>query len=101
MSKRKEHYTIEEFNYLRGKMSRNHTDLLCMASAKMTYRAMADALGIPMGTVRSRLNRARNIAELLLWPDDRTEVEKKEFDLKIESEMTEQMLKEQWEKSLK
>jgi RNA polymerase sigma factor (sigma-70 family) len=35
--------------------------LLLVAWADLTYQEVADALGVPVGTVRSRLNRARRI----------------------------------------
>ena len=35
--------------------------LLLVAWADLTYAEVADALGVPVGTVRSRLNRARRI----------------------------------------
>lgn len=42
-------------------LSRNHRDvLLLVAWAGLSYEETATALGVPLGTVRSRLNRARS-----------------------------------------
>jgi RNA polymerase sigma-70 factor (ECF subfamily) len=40
--------------------------LLLVAWADLTYQEVADALGIPVGTVRSRLNRARRLVRAAL-----------------------------------
>jgi RNA polymerase sigma-70 factor (ECF subfamily) len=40
--------------------------LLLVAWADLTYQEVADALGIPIGTVRSRLNRARRLVRAAL-----------------------------------
>jgi len=40
--------------------------LLLHAWAELTYQQIADALGIPVGTVRSRLHRARGVVRELL-----------------------------------
>ncbi|MFF4656464.1 RNA polymerase sigma factor [Streptomyces sp. NPDC001381] len=43
--------------------------LLLVAWAEFTYQEVADALGIPLGTVRSRLNRARRKLRTALGAD--------------------------------
>ncbi|PJE98415.1 RNA polymerase subunit sigma-70 [Streptomyces carminius] len=43
--------------------------LLLVAWADLTYQEVADALGIPVGTVRSRLNRARRKVRTALGGD--------------------------------
>jgi len=53
--------------------------LLLVAWAELTYQEVAEALGIPVGTVRSRLNRARRKVRTALGADpafgsDATEV---------------------------
>lgn len=53
--------------------------LLLVAWADLTYTEVAEALGIPVGTVRSRLNRARRKVRSALGADpaftlDTTEV---------------------------
>ncbi len=43
-----------------SKLSNDHREILTMVCVKdMPYQEVADALGIPVGTVRSRLSRAR------------------------------------------
>lgn len=45
--------------------------LIMLASeSELTYQQMADLLGIPVGTVRSRLARARKRIRLALWSPD-------------------------------
>ncbi|MEU0525779.1 RNA polymerase sigma factor [Streptomyces niveus] len=48
--------------------------LLLVAWADFTYQEVADALSIPVGTVRSRLNRARRKVRTALGDDDPTRV---------------------------
>lgn len=43
--------------------------LLLVAWADLTYQEVAEALGIPVGTVRSRLNRARRKVRAALGAD--------------------------------
>jgi RNA polymerase sigma-70 factor (ECF subfamily) len=43
--------------------------LLLVAWADLTYQEVAEALGIPVGTVRSRLNRARRKVRTALGAD--------------------------------
>ena len=45
--------------------------LVLAALHQLTYPEIADALGIPLGTVRSRLARARRRARELIGPDRR------------------------------
>ena len=49
--------------------SRDRDVLLLVAWAELSYPQVADVLGIPVGTVRSRLNRARRIVREHLPPD--------------------------------
>lgn len=49
--------------------------LLLYAWTDMGYREIADALGIPIGTVRSRLNRARRAVRKELGMDERPDDE--------------------------
>lgn len=44
---------------IRGMPSRDRDALLLYAWADLDYEGVAEALGVPVGTVRSRLNRAR------------------------------------------
>lgn len=56
----------------------NHSDreiLLLFAWAELSYDEIADALGIPVGTVRSRLSRARARVRELLSPTGQVEPE--------------------------
>ena len=47
-----------------SKLSNDHREILTMVCVKdMPYQEVADALGIPVGTVRSRLSRARVVVE--------------------------------------
>ncbi|MBC6469251.1 RNA polymerase sigma factor [Actinomadura alba] len=48
--------------------------LLLVAWADLTYEGVADALGIPVGTVRSRLHRARRKVREALGGVDPTEI---------------------------
>ncbi|HST57702.1 MAG TPA: sigma-70 family RNA polymerase sigma factor, partial [Longimicrobium sp.] len=41
--------------------------LLLVAWADLTYQEVADALGVPVGTVRSRLHRGRKLLQKRLW----------------------------------
>lgn len=50
------------------KLSQHHRDILL---ATGTYKEIAASLGIPLGTVRSRLNRARKAAEAIQESGDR------------------------------
>ena len=49
------------------KLSEEHKDVLIMVCVKgMQYQQVADVLGVPVGTVRSRLSRARaQLAEMM------------------------------------
>jgi RNA polymerase sigma factor (sigma-70 family) len=49
--------------------------LLLYAWGELKYAEIANVLGIPVGTVRSRLNRARRKLRLALDPDDETVVQ--------------------------
>lgn len=48
--------------------------ILLYALDDLSYHEVAEALGIPIGTVRSRLSRARNQLRELLPPDVQTTV---------------------------
>jgi RNA polymerase sigma factor (sigma-70 family) len=53
--------------------ARDRETLLLHAWADLTYREIANGLGVPVGTVRSRLNRARRVLRAALNnPDLRT-----------------------------
>jgi RNA polymerase sigma factor (sigma-70 family) len=52
--------------------ARDRDVLLLVAWADLTYEGVADALSIPIGTVRSRLNRARTIVRDALGSTDPT-----------------------------
>ena len=43
--------------------------LLQRAAAGLSYEELADSLELPVGTVKSRLNRAREKLKKILWPD--------------------------------
>lgn len=43
--------------------------LLHRAAAGLSYEELADSLELPVGTVKSRLNRARQKLKKILWPD--------------------------------
>lgn len=50
-----------------ARLNRRDRDvLLLVAWADLSYEAVAETLGVPVGTVRSRLNRARRIVRLAL-----------------------------------
>ena len=49
--------------------------LLLVAWEQLSYLEVAEALAIPVGTVRSRLNRARRKVREALGTDNHTEVE--------------------------
>jgi RNA polymerase sigma-70 factor (ECF subfamily) len=58
-----------------SKISRRHREVLYLYAAGLTYADIATALSVPMGTVMSRLNRARTrlrTALLALGIDDNT-----------------------------
>ncbi len=59
-----------------AKLSNDHREILTMVCVKdMPYQEVADALGIPVGTVRSRLSRAReSLASLMNKGRDAQEV---------------------------
>jgi RNA polymerase sigma-70 factor (ECF subfamily) len=57
-----------------ARLSRGDRDvLLLIAWEDLSYEQVATALGIPVGTVRSRLNRARRKVRAVLGPSDPTE----------------------------
>lgn len=61
--------TLELADALAQLSSEERDVLLLIAWGELDYNEVADALGIPLGTVRSRLNRARRrIRELLARP---------------------------------
>jgi RNA polymerase sigma-70 factor (ECF subfamily) len=53
--------------------ARDRDALLLFAWADMSYAEVAQALGVPVGTVRSRLNRARR--QLRALAEDETVIE--------------------------
>jgi RNA polymerase sigma factor (sigma-70 family) len=55
--------------------ARDRDVLLLIAWGDLTYEEVADALGIPVGTVRSRLHRARSHVRAALGGTDLTDVE--------------------------
>jgi RNA polymerase sigma-70 factor, ECF subfamily len=58
-----------------GKLSAEHRAVLVMKDMDgLKYEAIAEILGVPVGTIRSRLHRARlEIRDILIQEDDRTE----------------------------
>ena len=53
-----------------ARLSPEHRAVLVMKDMDgMKYEAMADVLGVPVGTIRSRLHRARLELRTLLEPD--------------------------------
>lgn len=54
--------------------------LLLYAWADLSYEGIADAMGVPIGTVRSRLNRARRILRTGLAPTTSDELEETDND---------------------
>jgi RNA polymerase sigma factor (sigma-70 family) len=58
---------------LAGMAARDRDALLLFAWADMSYAEVAQALGVPVGTVRSRLNRARR--QLRALAEDETAIE--------------------------
>jgi len=59
---------------LAGLTARDREVLLLIAWADLSYQEVATALGIPVGTVRSRLNRARTKVRAALGGEDPTTV---------------------------
>ena len=47
------------------KLPRNAQDILSLWSLGLRYRALATTLAVPLGTIRSRLNRARARVEAM------------------------------------
>lgn len=55
---------IYDVNRAMNNLSKDHRDILLMICVKgMAYAQVSEALGIPVGTVRSRLSRARNMIQ--------------------------------------
>ena len=54
-----ESFEVKEILALIGKMNPIHREVLLMAGAEKEYPEMAEALNVPIGTIRSRLSRAR------------------------------------------
>ncbi|MQY12358.1 hypothetical protein SRB5_24910 [Streptomyces sp. RB5] len=54
---------------LAGLAARDRHVLLLVAWADLSYQEVAEALGVPVGTVRSRLHRARRRVRAALGPD--------------------------------
>jgi RNA polymerase sigma factor (sigma-70 family) len=60
----------EEFVSALGQLKRQDRDaLLLFAWGDLGYAEIAEALGIPVGTVRSRINRARRRVRDVMSPD--------------------------------
>lgn len=51
--------TMEQIDAATGKLCNDHVAILRAAVAHEKYTDISAALGLPLGTVRSRLNRAR------------------------------------------
>ncbi|GLW12538.1 DNA-directed RNA polymerase sigma-70 factor [Microtetraspora sp. NBRC 13810] len=61
-----------------AKLSRGHRDALLLVTwAELTYEQAAQALGVPVGTVRSRVNRARSRLRRVLGDIDPTDAEER------------------------
>ena len=43
------------------KMKKSHRDMICLLSYGISMQQIADELDIPLGTVKSRINRSRNV----------------------------------------
>jgi RNA polymerase sigma factor (sigma-70 family) len=60
---------LEEVRTAIGRLRKHERDVLLLcAGAGLDYAEAAEALGVPIGTVRSRLSRARKKLELALTP---------------------------------
>lgn len=55
---------------LPGRLSRAHYDVLTSDAAGMSYADIAQLVGCPLGTVKSRINRARLMLDRLVRLSD-------------------------------
>jgi len=62
-----EHLTDEDLLQALGQLSLPHQEVILLCDVhEMTYKEIADALGIPIGTVMSRLHRGRELLRVAL-----------------------------------
>lgn len=47
-------------------LSKDHREILIAGDAHATYEEIASSLGLPVGTVKSRLNRARKALDKII-----------------------------------
>jgi RNA polymerase sigma-70 factor (ECF subfamily) len=57
---------FEPKDRLPGRLSREHYDVLSSDAAGMSYADIAQLIGCPVGTIKSRLNRARIKLDVLV-----------------------------------
>lgn len=68
ISKQRVHFTAREIEDRRGRLSAEHHRILMLAATNSPYGEIARSLGLSVGTVKSRLNRARIVMNALAAP---------------------------------
>ncbi len=63
-------YTLEILSQYAKTLSTSHLDILGEAVNNKTYEEIASDLNMPMGTVKSRLHRARKALQKLMRKDN-------------------------------